>query len=314
MGECLSSSSSPSSSGLTPSLFSLDSSSSSSGTTTPEQHNRSAAPSPSGTPGRSPTPNPQQLAPAPAPPQLIAIPPALRHLPCADAEDLMQQMDAYHNTIRDRLVEEHRQLLFQWHAEHVPPASNASTPAANASPAPFLPSPSPSVALPCSPSPPCSLSPTPAHTPTPEPPACRSHSHSVVPEVPPRLIPAPQPQLESYQRVTCSGRINQPPSTNCSAVLPEQQGSCTRHIDKEDSEDEGGDSSGDEDEYEEGVSHTAEYAYSTMVDAIQDFYAGGYLGMMEAYQLTFEHAHKVATHGTELRTYAEAMQYPHADQ
>ncbi|KAG9025519.1 hypothetical protein FRB95_010084 [Tulasnella sp. JGI-2019a] len=114
-----------------------------------------------------------------------------------------------------------------------------------------------------------SPSPTPAHTPTPEPPACHSCSRSVVPEVPPRLVPAPSPpQLESYQHVTRSGRINQPPSTNCYAVLLEQQGSHTRHIDEEDSEDEGGDSSGDENEYEEGVSHIAEHTCSSMVDAI----------------------------------------------
>ncbi|KAG9023370.1 hypothetical protein FRB95_013191 [Tulasnella sp. JGI-2019a] len=137
------------------------------------------------------------------------------------------------------------------------------------------------VTLPHSPSP-LGPSPTPAHTPTPGPPAC--HSHSAVPEVPPPLVPAPPPQLELYQHVACSGHINQPLSTNCYAVLPEQQGSCTRCI-NEDSENKGGDGSGDEDEYEEGASHVAEHTHRSIVDAIQDVYAGGYLGMMEAYQL-----------------------------
>ncbi|KAG8989778.1 hypothetical protein FRB94_014017 [Tulasnella sp. JGI-2019a] len=178
-------------------------------------------------------------------------------------------------------MEECRQLLFQWRAEDVPPAPNTNTPVANASSAASLPSASPSVTLPHSPSP-LGPSPTPAHTPTPGPPAC--HSHSAVPEVPPPLVPAPPPQLELYQHVACSGHINQPLSTNCYAVLPEQQGSCTRCI-NEDSENKGGDGSGDEDEYEEGASHVAEHTHRSIVDAIQDVYAGGYLGMMEAYQL-----------------------------
>ncbi|KAG8986508.1 hypothetical protein FRB94_002790 [Tulasnella sp. JGI-2019a] len=175
-----SSSSSPSSSGSSPSLSSPASSSIQ---LVWNNHPRAAqplcTPSPPGTPEKSPTPKPKQPAPAPALPQPIAIPPGLRHLPYADAEDLIQQMDAYHSTIQDRSVEEHRQLLFY-------------------------------------------PSPTPAHTPTPEPPACHSCSRSVVPEVPPRLVPAPSPpQLESYQHVTRFGRINQPPSTNCYAVLLE---------------------------------------------------------------------------------------------
>lgn len=55
-----------------------------------------------------------------------------------------------------------------------------------------------------------------------------------------------------------------------------------------------------------GASPAAEHTFS-MLGAIEELYSGEYIGMKEAYQLTYEQAPEATAHNTESHTYAEAM-------